>query len=333
MLSFMRKLNVLALLTERKSNNIQILSVARMLSQSDDFHKKHVYFNSIIKLPNMLLSLFPVWLTVNKSDTFNDVEACDVIVTCGRRSLRYAKHVKEKMFPHAKIIQILRPDFFTKGIDLVMLPDYDKGFVRHKNIVRYHGSLCEKIPQDILDSESERFKNIKNTIEGPYIAVFIGGSSMHFHFSRHTAEELARRLNIISNNMKMPLLIITNKRTSVSAIKVLKEQLDCGYYFYEYNKNPDDNPYYAFLNWSSFNIVTGDSISTMSEVLAMEKPTYTFTDGVRSSKYNRFHSYLLHHGCARELRRDTVTLEEFKPKLVNNLSAVTNEIIEKLDLK
>jgi mitochondrial fission protein ELM1 len=328
----MKKLSVLALLTNRKSNNVQITSVANALSGERDFYKKHIYFNSIIKLPNFLLSLFPVWLTVNKNDGFNDIENCDVIVTCGRRSARYAKHIKNKIFKNAKIVQILKPDYFTKGIDLIMLPEHDRSFLKKKNIIRFKGALCEQISQNVLQEEAAKFSKINNMFKGPFIGVYIGGSSRHFHFSPALIEEFARRINQVAKDAC--LLITTSRRTDSQVVKILKEHLTCSYYLYDY-KNKDQesgNPYHAFMHLANFNIVTGDSISMISEILSTGKPLYIFTEGIKSRKYQLFHNDLIIRECAKELKRDTLALEDFKPHPLNDLEKISNDIVKMLDI-
>ena len=336
-----KKLNILTLLTDRKSNNVQILSIAKALIKHIDcnIYKRSVFFNILSVLPNFLLLFVPVWLTIKKNDGFNEVEDCDIIITCGRRSYNYAKHLKHSFFNTAKIIQILKPEhLFTKDIDVMLLPEHDKCFFKHKHLIRYRGSLCDKISDEKLTIEMNKFPQIKEMFANQkLIFVTIGGSSKHFHFSESLAEEFTRRINLISKNMNMPLLISTSRRTSEKIVNIIKDNLDCSYYFYNYNQSINDNknnlnPYEAFIGYSEFNIATGDSISMMSELLASEKPLYIFTEGIKSKKYHTFHNYLIKNQSAKELRRDVEKLESFKPIAINNLDEISELILKKLHL-
>ncbi|MEN9782178.1 MAG: hypothetical protein RL208_328 [Pseudomonadota bacterium] len=327
-----KKLDVIALLTNSNSNNVQTTTIAKALTRGGNLYQRNVYFNSIANLPSFLTALFPVWLTINKNDGFNDINHCDIIVTCGRRSVRYAKHIRKHLFKNAKIVQILKPGSLISSNDVVLLPAHDKSILKSSNIIRFNGAICEKIDDEILTKTAENFSNIKEMLRGPFIGVFVGGTSKHFKFTKSLAEEFARRVNVVSKNMKMPLLISTSRRTPVDVIEIIKANLDCEYYLYNYNENPKNNPYYAFIKWSEFNIVTGDSISMISELHSAERPLYVFINGIDSRKYHIFHNYIVSNDMARTLAIDTQELEKFPFKPLNNIQELASKILSKLGL-
>ena len=90
-------------------DNEQTLLIAEKLAKGGKMYKKSIYWNILINLPQFILFFIPVWLLIKHNDGFNDIERCDVIVTCGRKMVRYAKHLKKNCCPDAKIVQIGNP--------------------------------------------------------------------------------------------------------------------------------------------------------------------------------------------------------------------------------
>lgn len=326
-----RPISVLAVLTDRKSNNTQILSLAKAITKDENIHRRTVFFNNLVKMPNFLLSIIPVWLTLKKNEEVYDIDHCDILITCGRRSVRYARHLKKYKFKNAKIVQIMNPDFLSYGIDLLLLPEHDRSYISHKNIIRFRGSLISDLENQLLPDSKEYVKSIEQSLKPPYISVVIGGNSKNFKFQGEMIEEFMRRVNLVAKNMNATLLITNSPRTSKHITDLIKKNLHDRAIFYDYH-TLEKNPYHIFLNIADYNIVTGDSISMVSELISTGKPTYVFTDGIKSRKYNHFHNSIILNNSVRELRRDLLKLENFRPNKINDLDAIAKIVLEKLNL-
>lgn len=332
-------MKIIAVLTERTSNNNQIISLSNSIANltGGSVFEKHVRFNSLINLPNFILKFIPTWMTITKVDNFHDLDYCDLIISCGRRSSKFVKNLKNSSYPEAKIIQILKPNLFAKHVDLTLLPTHDKqlyGKRNSKKIIHYHGALiCPKHLSGKINSDKSALDEIKkqSKIEGSFIGVCIGGRSKNFKFSNTYAIKLAQKLNDISNTNKLPLVITTSRRTPKSAIEILNKNLDCKYALYDYNENNGaQNPYGAILHESEFLISTGESISMISEVITFKKPLYIISDEIKGRKYKTFHKIVTENGHARILPYNN-KLEHFEVNILNNVDDIASSVIANLE--
>lgn len=329
----MNKPKVLALLTNRKSNNNQVTTLANLLSGGDSFTKK-ILFNWSIKIPNRIAKfILPVWMTIKKSDSFFDIDDCDIIVTAGRQSIRYAIHLKKTMYKNAKIIQIMNPDMDSKHINLVMLPSHDKKHIEtYKNkVITYHGSIFDKFRKE-SEENIENFKNLTRNCKKPYISVFVGGSSKNCKFTKELSEEFVETILKISTNMNASLLITTSRRTDKFIIKNIKNKIDLTKnYLYEFNAKNEFNPFLSMVELGDYFIVTADSISMINELMTI-KPLYIFTKGINAKKYISFCKSAIEIGGAKVLNEDTKILEDFSTKSLNDLEKLKATVLNFLKL-
>ena len=327
----MKKVKVLALLGQWKhsrADNEQTLTLSREIAKDGVLYEKSIYFNFLINLPPFLLSFIPIWLMIKHNEGFTDIDTCDIIVTSGRKMIRYAKHLKKYAFPEAKIVQIGKSYCSNRNIDIFLLPEHCKTVLEYKNLIRYRGLLCEKLNQQLAKSESGRFSSIKDTLKGPFIGVFIGNDTIKYKMSSLSAIDFSRIINNISHNMNMPLLIATDEKVSKSIINKIKENLDCSYYFYEKKLNPLNSPKVAFMHWSDYYILIGDNINDHSEYLMQQKPTYIYFADKHSNKYTRFYDGVIENGVAKVLDSDTQTLKYFEQNGINNITKIANNVIK-----
>lgn len=321
-------MDVIAILGQFKHSrrdNEQAITLAKHLSKGGVLYKKSVYFNVFINLPSFILFFIPVWLLIKHNDGFTDVEHCDAIVVCGRKMIRYAKHIQKHAFTNAKIIQIGDPRYAVKP-DVVLKPEHGKIFCFCKKIIKYRGHFCDKIDSETLKQEHQRFIHIKNALKGPFIGVFIGERKYSFKMSQQYIEEFAETMNNISRNMNMPLLIVTRENTPKNVSKIMKEKLDCSYYFYNYNSNPENNPKVAFMDFADIYVAFSGSIVKQCELIAQGKPTYIYQNGSTSKKYTNFLNSLVDDGCVRIVDKNTESLEEFKPKPLHDFDSLCGQI-------
>lgn len=71
----------------------------------------------------------------------------------------------------------------------------------------------------------------------------------------------------------------TSARTSTAAVDVLEKNLDVPRFFFKWAKDATGNPYFAFLGLADELIVTGDSMSMLTEACFTRKPVYIFDLG------------------------------------------------------
>ena len=321
-------MDVIAILGQFKHSrrdNEQTITLAKHLAGDGKLYEKSVYYNMFINLPSFILFFIPVWLLIKHNDGFTDVEHCDAIVVSGRKMIRYARHIKKTAITKSKIIQSGDPRYAVKP-DVVLKPEHGRLFCFCKNVIRYRGHFCDKIDKETLQEDAEHFANIKNALKGPFIGVFIGEKKYSFKMSQQYIEDFAKTINKISHNMNMPLLIHTRENTPKNLAQIMKDNLDCSYYFYDYRANPDNNPKVAFMEFADIYVLFSGSIVKQCEIIAQGKPTFIFQNGSTSKKYTNFLNSLIDDKCVKIFDKTTESLENFEPKPLHNFADICEKI-------
>ena len=329
----MSNLHIIALFGQHQHSrldNAQTLLVAEKLAQGGVLYKKNIYWNMLINLPRVILFFIPVWLLIKHNDGFKDIEQCDAIVTCGRKMIRYAKHLKKHCCPDAKIIQIGNPTCDLRGVDVLLRPIHSRN-IPHKNVINYRGYLSKPLEKEAFELADAKFSKIKEALFGPYISVFIGGNTALYKMTPAIAEDFGKTINTISNNMRMPLLICVDANVPEKIVDIFKQQLNCSYYFYYKKLNPD-SPRVAFIGWGNYYILIGNSITDQSELILQKKPTYIYYAGNHIKKYKLFYNDVIADKCAMPLSNKDELLTVFEPVSLNDVDALIDDVIKKAGL-
>jgi hypothetical protein len=121
------------------------------------------------------------------------------------------------------------------------------------------------------------------------------------------------------------LMISTSRRTSKNSYKRIKKEIDDlsnQKILWDINSN-SPNPYHGFLSYADIVIVTGDSISTCSEVCATGKPLLIFApDDITLKKHKLFHRYLINKGIAKYV--DKLNLHDIKNIKYKSINEANN---------
>lgn len=323
-------MKVLALFGQLKHNRVdneQTRILSNALARDGKLYKREVFFNLLINLPNIILSILPIWLCVKHIDDFKDIDDCDIIVASGKKMIRYAKHLRKNAFPNAKIVQIGNPYCSIGKNDVLLRQNTSKFIFSCKNTITCRGLLCEKVSKEVADEECKKYEKIKQALNGDFIAVFIGGNK-YFNMSQYEAKQFAMQIDKISNSMQMPLLIVADTRVSKRIIEIIKNNLQCSYYFYSKANNPKDSPKVAFMLFAGYYIVADNSINDVSEYTSQGKPTYIFFSSKNSKRYRQFCEQLFSNMVAKCLVGDMEKLEYFVPNKLNDIEKIVNQIKE-----
>jgi len=84
---------------------------------------------------------------------------------------------------------------------------------------------------------------------------------------------------------------------------------------------------------SNYFIVTGDSISMISEAVNRSKPVYIFTNETLSPKHLRFHRILYDKSCAFNLSSISgSTLLNYVPNKLNDMKIIAQDVMNMIKL-
>lgn len=268
------------------------------------------------RLPNCFLSESLLRIVAENGELFKNTSYLPShIISAGRRSAPIALYLKKKSQNRSKIIQIMNPNMDFKKFDFVILPKHDE--VKEAgvpNLITTIGALT-KVTDKIIASEREKFSALFSDIKGMKIALLVGGSSNKTKFTVDSAIKLAQTASEIANKMKATLLILNSRRTGDELTNAIKSNLKCNFKFFDWREMKDKNPYLAILGDADFFIISGDSVSMISECCSTGKPVYIFDEKeISSKKHRKFHRDLIAENYARELSGGEKELENFAPK-------------------
>lgn len=281
-------------------------------------------------LPNIFLSTSLLRLkSKSRTEILKTESLPSLLISAGRRAAPIALHLKKISKNQTKIIQIMNPNLNFKKFDLVILPKHDgideKNF---SNLITTIGSLT-RIDNKRLESESQKFPELQKNTKIK-IALLVGGSSNKTKFEIESAKKLAEISSKLAKKMNATLLILNSRRTSDDLNLALKSKLSGDFQFFDWSEVKNNNPYFAILAKADFFVITGDSVSMISECCSTGKPVYIFDEAeISSPKHRRFHQELVAKNYAKKLSED---LENFSPQKLQETKRVAAAAIQKLFL-
>ncbi len=265
-------------------------------------------------LPNIFLSSSLLRLTNDSKKKILELEhLSSLVISAGRRSAPIALNLKKQSKNQTKIIQIMNPNLDFKKFDFVILPKHDEvSEEKFPNLITTIGALS-RVDEKRLESESEKFPELKK-ITKIKIALLVGGSSNKTKFTAESAKKLAKISSDLAKKMNATLLILNSRRTDEELNKALKSSLSGDFQFFDWEEVREKNPYFAILSAADFFVITGDSVSMISECCSTGKSVYIFDEAeISSAKHRLFHQELVGQNYARKLCGNFV-LENFLPK-------------------
>lgn len=275
-------------------------------------------------LPNFFLSNSLLRLSAQSQKKIKNLNYLpNLVISAGRRSAPIALHLKHQSENKIKIVQIMRPDLDLKKFDFVILPKHDEVDEKEfSNVITTIGSLT-KTNENLIAAEKEKFVSWFQNINKTKIALLVGGSSNKTKFTKSSAIKLAKITTEIAKKMDATLLVLNSRRTSDELTQAVKSNLECDFKLFDWEKVHDTNPYLAILGYADFFIITGDSVSMISECCSTGKPVYIFDEKEISAKKHRlFHQNLFAENYAKKLPRNSLKLENFLPQKLQETKRV-----------
>lgn len=285
-------------------------------------------YSPLARLPNCVLSNSILRISSSSRQEISKLNYLPkIIISAGRRCAPIALSLKKQSRNQTKIIQIMNPNLNCKKFDFVILPKHDD--IRkeeHSNLITTIGSLT-KVNDEVIKKECERFSEEFSAITKSKIALLIGGSSKKTIFDEESAIKLTKIANKTAKNMDATLLVLNSRRTSDEITNAIKSNLNCDFRFFDWKENIEKNPYLAIIGYGDFFIVSGDSVSMISESASTGKPLYIFDDkNISSNKHRKFHQNLFDDNYAKNLENDTQILEDFEQKKLQETKRVASLI-------
>lgn len=227
------------------------------------------------------LGLLRRFLTEDSFNAFMSVKA-DFIVSCGS-SIACINHMLSVDLGAKSIVNLTPGITNKKKFDLVILPQHDReeNSKELANVV-YTKGAPNLISDKYLDEQKEgllkHFSHLKSKVRDK-IGIFIGGSSNNVYITQHQIRVLLRQIREVSNELNMDIMITTSRRTPPTIERYLKTEVKAdGKCILCVIANDQNVPEAVggILALSDIVVVSGDSISMISEAVTSGKQTIVF---------------------------------------------------------
>jgi mitochondrial fission protein ELM1 len=265
------------LMGHKAGDNSQVLALGEALEWP--FEIKHFAYKSTELLYNLLLG--PTLSGMIREQSSNlQAPWPDLIITAGRRNEPIARWIQKQAAPekHVRIVHCGRSWAKIERFDLIVTtPQYR--LPKRPNVLHNRTPLHRVTGERLRAAAAKWGRQLKH-LPGPYLAVVIGGNSGPFTFDHAAAERLARRASRRAKALGASLLVTTSARTPRDKINSFERALEVPAEIFRWSKDALENPYFGYLALADEIIVTGDSMSMLTEACATRKPVHIFDLGI-----------------------------------------------------
>ena len=310
---------------ERPGTGNQALGVADALKKP--YVVKDLRYGIFGRLPNLLIgSSLRALMPAAQAEITPPWP--DLVISAGRRAAAVACYIKLASASKSFVFHLMYPGPGpTTLLNIVAVPAHDK--VAGTNIVTFT-TAPNRVTRDILHEAGAKWSTVWEGIQNPVLGVLVGGPGRGMPFNDADAGRLASQIAKWKANTSGSVLVTTSRRSGKRA-RALFENLAAGKIkpdlFHTWDAE-GENPFLGILAVSEVLLVTGDSVSMLSEACASRGNVYIYrSPDFTSAKHLRFHDKLIELGAAR-LSDEIVPGWTAKP--INSANDLAGLLAEKL---
>lgn len=218
----------------------------------------------------------------------------DLIVTCGRRSAIIGLEVKRAAGGRPTHAHVQDPLTKPSRFDLVVAMEHDP--VRGPNVLKVVTALRDMTAAKLAAGRAAWEGRLAH-LPRPLVGVMLGGPTRGSDFGAAEAAELQARLSALQAAQGGSVAIVPSRRTPAEALAVFEAAAaeDPALWVWD---GVGDNPYLGVLALADRLVVTGDSVSMVSEALATPHPVEVFATQLRK-RHEGFLRTLIDQGLVR----------------------------------
>jgi len=233
----------------------------------------------------------------------------DLIVTCGRRAGMAGVALKTAAGGGPLLVHVQDPLADPGLFDLIVAMEHDD--IAGPKVLKVLTAL-HHLTTDRLAAAGAEWRPRLAHLPRPLTGVLLGGPAKHGPFGVPEASLLRDRLLAHCRATGGGAAIVPSRRTPDAALAVFAEAARADPVLWVWDRS-GDNPYAGLLATADRLVVTGDSVSMISEALATPHPVEIFTATVRR-RHEGFLQTLVDRGYAR-LFDGTLAEPRARPRL------------------
>jgi mitochondrial fission protein ELM1 len=223
-----------------------------------------------------------------------------LVLSAGRRSAPVARWLGRQ---GARLVHCMRPGAGAAGFDLLVLGRHDLPPARSSqdqppeaaNAFPILGACHRMTPARLAAARAE-WAALAD-LPRPRVALLVGGPVR----AENMAPGIAAALGAEVAGFAGSVLATASRRTGAAATEALAGALAGRPHRLHRWGEEGPNPYAGFLAWADAVVVTGDSVSMLSESLATAVPVFIADPGGLGPRHMRLHGSLIAAGQARML--------------------------------
>ena len=212
-------------------------------------------------------------------------------ISAGRRSAPVALWLGRR---GVRTVHCMRPGFAQRSFDLLVIGRHDSP-PEASNVVPILGAAHRMSPARLAAARQEWAAF--GALPGPRIGLLLGGPPRAEGMDPSIAGAIARQVAGFAGSV----LATGSRRTGRPAEAAVAVALaGIPHHFHRWG-DTGPNPYAGILAWADAVVVTGDSVSMLSEALATAVPVFVADPGGLGARHHRLHETLYAAGQARPL--------------------------------
>ena len=241
----------------------------------------------------------------------------DIAISAGRRSAPVALWLAAQ---GVRTVHCMRPGFAERRFDLLVVGRHDSP-PQAPNILPILGATHRMSPAR-LDAAREEW-GMFGEFPGPRVALLLGGPPRAEGMAPETAAAIARQVVGFAGSV----LATGSRRTGRPAEAAVAEALaPLPHHLHRWVEG-GRNPYAGMLAWADAVVVTGDSVSMISEALATRVPVFIADPGGLGERHRRLHESIY---AARQARPLAEAPTPFARDPLDETGRVAFEVAERL---
>ncbi|SFJ66649.1 mitochondrial fission ELM1 family protein [Planctomicrobium piriforme] len=219
-----------------------------------------------------------------------------LVISCGRQAVMASLWLKARLGDKVFTVHIQDPKIRTTRFDMVVAPEHDG--LTGPNVFCSRGAL-HHVHRGVLQAAaaSPAAAQLKS-LNAPFVTVLLGGPNNCYRFTPTELAPLVESLKQAVSRQNVRLAVLPSRRTPPDVVQLFQQAFGAPHFVWD---RSTENPYMAALALCSHLVVTGDSVSMVSEGAATEKPLYVFhlPEKRRSRRFRRFHDRFAADGISR----------------------------------
>ncbi len=214
----------------------------------------------------------------------------ELLLGCGGKSAAVLAALRGRT--RTVIVQHPRRD--PRQFDLVVAARHD--LLRGPNVIVTRTALHRATPERLAAAAAIWAPRLAH-LPRPLVAVLVGGANGRFRLDLPHGEAFAGQLAAMMRADRVGLALTPSRRTDPAVTRALEAALrPLGGFVWDM---AGDNPYFGLLALADAIVVTGDSVSMMSEAVATHAPVLLQRLPGRSARIARFLDSLVDDGRVR----------------------------------